>query len=243
MSVASQDHFPHIPLKPLRQQNPHTLTAVNGERINIYGIKDVTLVYQNIGIPTMFIYPTSTVQYLLHVQGYQGHLSRDYAKVQLHYIGNHFYLKATVFDGLYDYVDYTPDFTNCTMTGTERDDAPELSIYADYIVGDTSQQEANIPKAYEAPTLPTQQEIDEHNLTHLPYRDWCKHCVQGKSKSQHHQRGGPTKQSITQIDHASPKSDNDNHNVTVLTMCESTTGLGYATVVNRRTQGDNEIYC
>eukprot|EP00971_Amphidinium_carterae_P185049 3674557-Amphidinium_carterae.2 len=39
------------------------------------------------------------------------------------------------------------------------------------------------------------------------------------------------KQSITQIDFAFIKSDNDKHNAKVLTICESTTGLGYATVV------------
>eukprot|EP00971_Amphidinium_carterae_P050233 989816-Amphidinium_carterae.1 len=38
-SVASQEHFTHIPIKPLRQQDPQTLTAMNGENINIYGIK------------------------------------------------------------------------------------------------------------------------------------------------------------------------------------------------------------
>eukprot|EP00971_Amphidinium_carterae_P175044 3469955-Amphidinium_carterae.1 len=64
------------------------------------------------------------------------------------------------------------------------------------------------------PVLPTQQEIEEHNITHIPYRDWCKHCVQGRSKSQHHQRGGLTKQSITQIDYAYLRSTDDKHYAT-----------------------------
>eukprot|EP00971_Amphidinium_carterae_P230905 4581956-Amphidinium_carterae.3 len=155
------------------------------------------------------------------------------------------------FDGLYDYVDYTPDFTswyyswhdeydnnnndnnnnnnNNNVYGLLQDDAPGLPVYADYIVGDASQQEANVPKTYKTPRLPTQHKIDEHNLTHLPYGDWCKHCVQGKSKSQHHQCGGLTKQSITRIDYAFLKNDNAKHNATVLTICGSITGLGYAT--------------
>eukprot|EP00971_Amphidinium_carterae_P085388 1689081-Amphidinium_carterae.3 len=54
-SVASQEHFTHIPTKPLRQQDPQTLTAVNGENIDIYGIKEVTLVHDHLAIPTMFI--------------------------------------------------------------------------------------------------------------------------------------------------------------------------------------------
>eukprot|EP00971_Amphidinium_carterae_P122949 2433662-Amphidinium_carterae.1 len=44
-------------------------------------------------------------------------------------------------------------------------------------------------------------------------------------------RGGLTKQSITQIDYAYLRSDNNKHYATVLTMFESITGLGYATVV------------
>eukprot|EP00971_Amphidinium_carterae_P204008 4048321-Amphidinium_carterae.3 len=54
-SVASQEHFTHIPTKPLRQQDPQTLTAMNGENINIYGIKEVTLVHDHLAIPTTFI--------------------------------------------------------------------------------------------------------------------------------------------------------------------------------------------
>eukprot|EP00971_Amphidinium_carterae_P258380 5128359-Amphidinium_carterae.1 len=87
--------------------------------------------------------------------------------------------------------------------------SPKQPVYTDYIIGDASQQEANIPNTYMTPTLPTQHERDEHNITQLPHRDWCKHCVQGKSRSQHHQRGGLT------------QSDKTKHN----------TGLGYATVV------------
>eukprot|EP00971_Amphidinium_carterae_P345958 6487169-Amphidinium_carterae.1 len=204
-SVASREHFPHIPIRALRPQNAHNLTAINGEQINIYGIK------QNIAIPTTFIISDvncailglATItnnNLLLRVQGQRGHLSKDQHEVQLHYIGNHFYLKATVFDGLYDYVDYTKDFESwyydwyggCDDMNNKvyglQDDAPDMTIYADYIVGDTSRQEANQPKTYKEPSLPTRQEIDEHNLTHLPYRDWCKHCVQGKSKSHQHQK-------------------------------------------------------
>eukprot|EP00971_Amphidinium_carterae_P126392 2503983-Amphidinium_carterae.1 len=54
-SVASPEHFNHIPTKPLRQQDPQTLTAVNGKDIHIYGIKDVTLVHENLAIPATFI--------------------------------------------------------------------------------------------------------------------------------------------------------------------------------------------
>eukprot|EP00971_Amphidinium_carterae_P093298 1846081-Amphidinium_carterae.1 len=104
--AASQEHFPHIPLKQLRQEDPHTLTAFNGEKINIYGLKQATLVYGNLVIPTTFIIFDVNCAILglntitrtglqLSVNGYQGYMGHDNAEVRLHYIGNHFYLKAT----------------------------------------------------------------------------------------------------------------------------------------------------
>ena len=32
------------------------------------------------------------------------------------------------------------------------------------------------------PRLPTQAEVDNHNITHVPYRNWCPHCVRGQGK-------------------------------------------------------------
>ena len=36
--------------------------------------------------------------------------------------------------------------------------------------------------------LPSQQEIEEHELTCLPFRDWCPYCVQGKGVSAAHKK-------------------------------------------------------
>ena len=36
------------------------------------------------------------------------------------------------------------------------------------------------------PRLPTQKEVDEHNLTHLPYRNWCPICIKAKGKDMDH---------------------------------------------------------
>ena len=32
------------------------------------------------------------------------------------------------------------------------------------------------------PKRPSQQEVDEHYLSHLPFRNWCPHCMRGKAK-------------------------------------------------------------
>ena len=38
------------------------------------------------------------------------------------------------------------------------------------------------------PGMPTQAEVDEHNVDHLPYRSWCECCVRGKATGEPHKR-------------------------------------------------------
>ena len=35
---------------------------------------------------------------------------------------------------------------------------------------------------------PSQKEQDEHSVTHIPYRNWCRHCVSGRGQSDHHRK-------------------------------------------------------
>ena len=46
--------------------------------------------------------------------------------------------------------------------------------------GQNTEEEIRKPKPALRPYTPTQQEIREHEVTHLPFRSWCKHCVFGK---------------------------------------------------------------
>ena len=41
------------------------------------------------------------------------------------------------------------------------------------------------------PVLPSEAEVEQHELTHLPFRSWCRHCVRAK----HHESspGGVSK--------------------------------------------------
>ena len=36
--------------------------------------------------------------------------------------------------------------------------------------------------------MPNQHEKEEHELTHLPYRSWCRHCVRGRGKELPHKK-------------------------------------------------------
>ena len=43
-------------------------------------------------------------------------------------------------------------------------------------------QEAAPPQGLPAPYTPSEAEVANHNLTHLPYRNWCPICVKGKGE-------------------------------------------------------------
>ena len=42
------------------------------------------------------------------------------------------------------------------------------------------------PRVVPAPQRPTAEEVLEHNVTHMPYRPWCPHCVKGRSVEDPH---------------------------------------------------------
>ena len=85
-------------------------------------------------------------------------------------------------------------------------------------------------KAVAAPKQPTEQEIIEHNLTHMPFRSWCPICIQGKGKADAHQHRTSNKP-IIQIDFAYLKAFKEETATPVLTAIDIETGLCSATLV------------
>ena len=47
-------------------------------------------------------------------------------------------------------------------------------------IGDTPVRRRKAPRA------PSEKEKETHEVTHLPYRDWCGACVQGRGKATPH---------------------------------------------------------
>ena len=48
--------------------------------------------------------------------------------------------------------------------------------------------EARTPKIARQPDEPTAEERRKHNVTHCPYRSWCRACVLGRGKDRYHGR-------------------------------------------------------
>ena len=49
-------------------------------------------------------------------------------------------------------------------------------------------EEAEGSKGVNRGIKPSKKEVEEHERTHLPFRNWCKHCVFGKAKSSPHRK-------------------------------------------------------
>ena len=41
------------------------------------------------------------------------------------------------------------------------------------------------------PVLPSEAEVEQHELTHWPLRSWCRHCVRAKGKESPHHESSP----------------------------------------------------
>ena len=55
------------------------------------------------------------------------------------------------------------------------------------------------PKKVQDPRVPTQAEVDEHNMTHLPYLSWCTHCVRGRGEAHPHHESGDEERDVPEL--------------------------------------------
>ena len=64
----------------------------------------------------------------------------------------------------------------------DEDGDSELSDVEDVFVG----EEAEVPKVIKVESRPSKEEVAKHNVTHLPYRSWCRHCNMGRGLPESH---------------------------------------------------------
>ena len=50
-------------------------------------------------------------------------------------------------------------------------------------------EESRVPKRMQNPMLPSKAEREMHELTHVPFRSWCEHCVRGRGEGVRHEAG------------------------------------------------------
>ena len=110
----------------------------------------------------------------------------------------------------------------CLFVPLER--APNLEVQ------EMIRETAYKAKPLKVPKEPTEAERRVHELTHLPFRDWCPHCVQAKG------RHGPSlkqvdRQPVIQVDYCYVSTHKSLPLRTVLTATDVQTGFGMAVVV------------
>ena len=72
----------------------------------------------------------------------------------------------------------------------------------------------------QSPVTPSSAEVEEHSLTHLPYRSWCKHCVRGRMKVAPHRKrdNRETENGVPEVhlDWAFPGEEEADKTITIL---------------------------
>ena len=116
------------------------------------------------------------------------------------------------------------------------------------------EEEMEKPKMVRQPDKPTAKQIAEHELTHMPFRSWCTHCIRGRARNDQHRRqkeGADDKDDCVttwSMDYADftnnvvgLEGETEREHSTVLVCHDSRTGGITADVVEQKGVGDGWI--
>ena len=94
------------------------------------------------------------------------------------------------------------------------------------------------PKRRADPREPTQREREEHEVTHMPYRNWCRHCVKGRGKEEAC-RKVDREYGIAEVhlDFMFMGEEGSLETLAVLVAKERSSGMVLATVAPRKSEG------
>ena len=123
------------------------------------------------------------------------------------------------------------------IDNVEGDDGELLKVWEEDAQEDVSEAKKRIRKMLD-PKLPTQDEIDLHMLSHLPYRNWCEHCVKGRGKEMDHKRAVEQRNTIEfHMDFCFPGAEDEKETLTILVIRERRTRMTMASVVPSKSMG------
>ena len=90
------------------------------------------------------------------------------------------------------------------------------------------------------PKKPSDEEVQEHMMTHLPYRNWCRHCVRGRGKELPHTKNKDEAElpEVHMDFMFMGDEDKPGETVAVLAVREKMTKMGMATVVPSKSTGE-----
>ena len=56
------------------------------------------------------------------------------------------------------------------------------------VIEEPEKEEKVEPRVIRAPRVPTQEERDAHEATHIPHEEWCEVCVAGRGRNKAHRK-------------------------------------------------------
>ena len=106
---------------------------------------------------------------------------------------------------------------------------------------DSETEEGRAPRVLRGPQRVTKEEVEEHEVTHTPYRAWCRYCVRGRGRNAPHARGKDGKDTKTpriSLDYFFMSSvDEAASSNPLLVMLDESTGEKYARAVGQKGLG------
>ena len=90
----------------------------------------------------------------------------------------------------------------------EKDEAEEGRCWLGEVEGDEGTIEADeeepdkgmrMTAQMNDPKDPSEQERREHEMSHLPFRSWCRHCVRGRGKEAAHKKQSDHEGSLPEV--------------------------------------------
>ena len=119
------------------------------------------------------------------------------------------------------------------VCGQEEEESVEVEME------DETENGSRTVKKVQDPRDPSKEERAQHEMTHLPYRSWCRHCVRGRGKQMPHQ-GGSQETSISEVhmDFAFlGREDDPQKTMAVLVAKERTSKMIMSAAAPRKTTG------
>ena len=115
-----------------------------------------------------------------------------------------------------------PTFGSSVEDALERPDLRSDEVDADPQEDEKEEEleEGAAVRTMRSPTEPTAKERADHDATHMPFRSWCAHCVEGRGESLPHLKSENTDITVPEIslDYCFTRKTEEERNVTILVM-------------------------
>ena len=95
------------------------------------------------------------------------------------------------------------------VTGAEREQDDVLEAF---------EEKGYVFRRMTSPCKPSPEEIDLHNLSHVPFRNWCGHCIKGRGRETVHKRSSHCDRRVPEVsfDYAFPGSQGSDTTLKIL---------------------------